>query len=288
MPQTLLAILGLMVTVLLSFSTQREVVSSQREMIANELEVMGTGIALEAMETIRTRAFDNATLDATEVVTKGNFSFPFSDGNKCRVFHDGSGVKCEDLDDFHNMLEATLEFEVSETESLPFHVNAEVHYVERNSEGDFVRVNHKTYQKEVLVTVQDAVSEGRRPYLTKPIHLSRTFSYNFGLDGSTGGGGGGVVQDEDETEFSNYTDWFLWRIEDDDIREDYAEVAQDYADSFGDHKKYKQQKKRFEDLAQAITEQNENKIRQGIRKNKTVQNFLQREWKEANEDNGNS
>ncbi len=208
MPQTMLALLALMIAMTLSFNTQREVIHSQREMIANELEVMATGIALRTMETIRTRAFDEAVvgdlygMHATSSFEEAPFNTDGEPGHACKVF-DAGGDTCDDIDDFHG-LEATIPFEM-DTLSIPFDVRVEVHYVG----GDLSASGTKTYQKEVTVYVQDALSASARPFLTRPIHLSRVFAY----------GDQAHAGDSSEGWFEDFMGWFMDMLDDDDFKE---------------------------------------------------------------------
>lgn len=177
MPQTALALLALMLATLMSVTMQRRVVDGQREMLANEMEVMATGVALQAMETIRTRAFDQAVVNNTHAdlsaFTYSSDSDHFSTGRACRVFETGSDV-CDDIDDFHKMKTATRAFDMLGTD-IPFTVDVHVQYVG----DDMKRYNSRSYQKEVTVYVQDKIGEGKTPFLYEPIEMSRVFSYKF-------------------------------------------------------------------------------------------------------------
>jgi uncharacterized membrane protein YgcG len=198
MPQTILAVLTLMVTITLSLSTHRQLADQKRGMMRNEIEVMATGIALQAMETIRSRDFDrfvadhpNETADDPQEDFEPKSSWTSGD---CEVFHE-SGADCNDIDDFHGMNAAKIKFEMGGTgKKMPFHVRVQVRYMTLDSDDNFVPAGHQTYHKEVRVKVQDAPSGGV-PLLDAPIRLSRVFSYNHraknGHDGGTPSGGGG-------------------------------------------------------------------------------------------------
>lgn len=196
MPQTILAILALMITITLSLGAQKQTTRAQEKMIANELEVMATGVALEAMERIRVRAFDEKTTSGDEVYTKDEFEHPAEwegrgENWTCETFHgSGSSSDCDDLDDYHKMKPAILEFDMGKDPggnalNFPFEVEVRVTYVDEDLEA----VSEQTYQKQVTVYVQDKPQPGGRTILKRPIELQRTFAYNFRDDGRGHGGG---------------------------------------------------------------------------------------------------
>lgn len=222
MPQTILTILALMITIGFSLSTQRQVIDTERKMVANEMEVMAAGIALESMEKIRTRAFDNAVVEDPHTVhSKGNFSYKtptdhFSTGNTCKVFHGGAGDGCEDLDDYHKMTPATVSFKIGEDKhgndiAVPFTVKVEVQYVDESLARS---TSGPTYQKEVQVFVQDQPQGGAPSYLRRPIHLSRTYAYNFaGNADGHGGGSEGHFQGDGIEQFEKFMNWLVDKLE---------------------------------------------------------------------------
>lgn len=197
MPQTMLALLGLMIAITFAFNAQRETVQSRQQILANELEVMATGIALQTMETIRTRAFDQAVIKMKSPAVS-DFS-TIQSGKKCRVFNDGRGAPCDALEDFNRMRALPLEFDMGGGKTIPFRVRSEVTYVDDN----FQPVTYPTRSKQVTVYVIDQSMSGD-PLMRSEIHLRRTFSYNFvtgGTSSTENGAGhnqGGHGKDKDK------------------------------------------------------------------------------------------
>ena len=182
MPQTLLAILGVMLLGTTALTIHASKAHLQSRAIAREMEEMGTSLGLEVMEVIRSRAFDQAVIDKTvtgaasdlNLFSYNNSSNHFTTNRGCSVFGTGS-YDCDDLDDFHKMKTATMPFVIG-LDSVYFDVDVEVEYVDNYTE----RHNGRTFNKQVRVFVQDAwPMSGRDPYLPRPIEISRIFSYSF-------------------------------------------------------------------------------------------------------------
>lgn len=173
MQQTLLALLALMTASFLSFSQMQAIVKSEQEMVRTELEEMATGIAMQSMEVIRARAFDDALVDvpSDSSVSVSDFTaMPFTSGNDCEAF--GGTDECDDVDDFHEMQPATVPFEIPD-DQIDFRVEVEVSYVDASMQP----TSSKTIRKEVTIRVQDIQSDGT-PVLDRPIVFSETLAYN--------------------------------------------------------------------------------------------------------------
>lgn len=182
MPQTLLAILGVMLLGTTALTIHASKAHLQSRAIAREMEEMGTSLGLEVMEVIRARAFDQAVVSKTttgkasdlNLFTYNNSTNHFPTNRGCSVFGTG-GYDCNDVDDFHKMKTATLPF-VLGLDSVYFDVNVEVEYVDAST----TRKNQRTFYKQVTVKVQDTWPvSGRNPFLPKPIEIARIFSYSF-------------------------------------------------------------------------------------------------------------
>ncbi len=180
MPQTLLAFLGMMVVGMYSLNTQRYEMLVQNRDIRREMEEMAGSVALEAMEIIRTREFDQAVIDGSTTGALTDlllFSFnlgenQFTTGNQCSVFGTG-GDTCDDIDDFHSMETAIRPF-VLGTDTVFFAVDVDVRYVT----DELVPSAFVTTNKEVTVKVQDYWVDGSA-YIAKPIELTRVLTYEF-------------------------------------------------------------------------------------------------------------
>ena len=172
MSQTLMAFLAMLIVSLLSFNQQRALLQAYDAMIDDELEVMASGVAMQAMEYIATQAFDdNAPVSTPTALTMP----PFETGQACPLGSaTGGGYDvCDDLDDFHQMQWEQVPFAL-DADTLFFAVRAEVYYLD----AALQRISTPSYTKEVVVTVRDWQGfSGARPLMRSPVRLSRTFSY---------------------------------------------------------------------------------------------------------------
>ena len=182
MPQTLLAFVAIMLVTTYTLSVQQQYVFNQQKDVSREIEEMAGSVALEVMEVISARPFDQAVLDGTVTGTLDDlplFSFVnatdhFTTGHACSVFGTGADL-CDDLDDFHKMQTALIPFAMG-VDTVYFNVDVEVYYVDDNLE----RVDDRSFNKAVTVTVKDTwPGSDLEPYLAQPIELSRIFSYEF-------------------------------------------------------------------------------------------------------------
>lgn len=178
MQQTLLALVALLIATMLSFNQKQASLQGQQQVVRAELEQMALGVATQSMQMIRARAFDAATRTASSdsVVKKSNFkpesSFP--SGNRCKPFFPKKpNTSCKAVEDFHEMAPATRTFEFP-TGNFKFEItDVKVRYVK----DDFSDASGKTYQKQVILKVQDVPSGGGSPRLAEPIKYSEVVSY---------------------------------------------------------------------------------------------------------------
>ena len=176
MQQTLLALLAMALAVTFSYSNQVKYVSTSQELIAAELQEMGGAAAVEALEIVRARAYDQAILDGDEITDPTDFTFNgidehFDTGRHCEAF--GGSDECEAVEHFHKMQTAEQPFIISR-DTFYFAIDIEVEYVDAN--GD--RSSVPTTRKKVQTTVRDTWPDsGREPFLERPVRLSRVFSY---------------------------------------------------------------------------------------------------------------
>ncbi len=178
MPQTLLAFLAMIVVGSHALNTQRFEMMVQQRDITRELEEMGGSIALETMEIIRSRAWDQAVIDGLvageaadlDLMELGQSS-QFETGHECGVF--GGANNCDDIDDFHDMQTAVRPF-IMGTDTLFFSVDVSVQYVTAGLAHSAI----VTANKEVTVDVLDYRTDGET-FFNTPITLSRVFSYQF-------------------------------------------------------------------------------------------------------------
>lgn len=178
MSQSLLALLALSVVTTFAINIQQKRIYTQRVTISREIEEMAASSALEVMEVIRSRAFDQAVLDGTTSGTAGDLSeftasYSFPTGKDCSVF--GGDDPCEAIEHFHEMETALRPFSMG-MDTVYFSVDVEVTYVD----DDFQPTNDREFHKQVTVSVQDAwPNGGAQQFLLTPITLSRVISYGF-------------------------------------------------------------------------------------------------------------
>jgi len=178
----MLAFVAMMVITTFSMTVQQRSILTQRQDFQREIEEMAGSVALESMEIIRARVFDQAVLDGTVDGSLNDlilFSFNsandhFIPGNACSVFGTGADI-CDDVDDFHGMQTATVPFQIG-VNTINFSVDVEVIYVDDLAQ----RVNNPTFNKEITVTVKDVwPGSGIQPFMPLPVKLSRVLTYEF-------------------------------------------------------------------------------------------------------------
>lgn len=169
MPQTLLALAGLMAAMLFSVNYQQSVIQSHRVAVNAEMEVIASALASETMHHIGTKPFDFAT--AALIVTPSNLDLSslthgdaFGSG---RAFDD-----CEEIDDFNEMQRLTKTYTVNDTLSLAFSIDATVTYIDADGNS----TSAQTWVKEVTLTVNGPQAPNGMDYLIKPVTLKRQFS----------------------------------------------------------------------------------------------------------------
>lgn len=186
MQQTLLSLVALLIVTLLSFSQQQASIRSQQQTVRAEYEQMALGVAMQTMEVVRARAFDEATkslpLDSTITDDPSTFTDEgeFGVTGDCKLHPDGSGVDCETVEEFDGTT-GTVPFLAGKDE-VSFEVTKiDVRYVTgslgttsldttgASSTGEF--------QKEVVISVQDDPSGDQSPRLPEPIRYSQVLTY---------------------------------------------------------------------------------------------------------------
>jgi len=201
MQQTLLALLGLLIVTLLSFSQQQADVRSQQQAIRAEYQQMALGVAKQSIEVVRAREyFDRAvrTHDDPDVedFTEESDS-EWWGGDDCIrqnefVSNPDGGHDCTAIEDFHD--DKTMAMENADGlivlpmpgGTVRFEVEFEVHYAEEDGSKIVRASSGPTGMKEVTVRVQDCQDQDSsnsdscdgEPLLPQPIVFSEVFSYS--------------------------------------------------------------------------------------------------------------
>lgn len=180
----MLALLGLIVATIFSFSVTEKSLHYQRAAITQEIEEMGASIGLRVMEIIRERDYESEILYPTAPLTpldpgaatvwdlQSRMANPLPTGRACAVFGAGA-FDCNDISDFNAMKTATLPF-VAGTDTLFFKVDVDVIYVE----SDLSPSPGVSFRKQVTVRVQDYWPGLNRTgaFIPTPIKLSRVMT----------------------------------------------------------------------------------------------------------------
>jgi hypothetical protein len=188
MPQTMLAILALMIALTFSNDATKRRIDFDRSNIRLEYAELGASIALRTIEVVRERPFD-ANLNAIGWFVDGEFmthqsilssvltglmakSFPTSAGRGCQVF-DASKPPCLDMNAFNAVDPFAMPYVIG-SDTLWFSVGIELGYVD----GDGLASSTPEMTKQVAVTVQDFWPDtGRKGvFIPTPIRLSRIVS----------------------------------------------------------------------------------------------------------------
>ena len=187
MPQTMLALLALVLTSLIAHNQQRLQQRAYQGMIRDELEVSATGTAQNVIELIGARAFDESsvpqTLSAVGAIdvprTASLFALESTFGVTdrgtagCHLTEPSATPECDDLDDVHGV-SGTVDVDMGGGRSLPFEAEVEIDYVTGPDE-DAPEATVPTLHKRVtLVMSSPLILDGQRPIVI----ISRVFSYD--------------------------------------------------------------------------------------------------------------
>ncbi len=156
MRQTMIGLLALMASMLISLNVQRASLSAQLDVIHSEMETIAGGVALDVLEHVGLKAFDEETKDGNTVESPEDLTpLPFSTG---KHYEDA-----DDLDDFNEMQTYVItEFD------FDFEVDIRVEYVD---EDDPEQVSTtQTFVKKVTVTVGNA-------NLPQPVQIAYVYAY---------------------------------------------------------------------------------------------------------------
>jgi hypothetical protein len=160
MPQTIGAFLAMLITSLLAINQQRAVLQSYEKMADDAMEVMSSGVALQCMDFISRKSFDDAVVGGFVTDPSQLEDLPFGSNVACDMT--GNGGACDDIDDFHQMSPDTLAFVARNGNMVEFTVTSEVFYVDQSLNPDSM-VTYETYAKMIVVEVQDVEGVMRSP-----------------------------------------------------------------------------------------------------------------------------
>ena len=171
MPQTLLALLALVLASLLTFNQQRLTLRAHNNLVEDELELAAAGLASEIVALIEGRSFDEKTTPSA--IADKNGKVPdnpnqFTDGDTfgaedrgpdgCDLLRPALTEECDDVDDvswdedtgespWHD-----VEVDLSHGRSFPFGVRVQVYYVDDPNSMD--EAASRTRHKRILIDVR--------------------------------------------------------------------------------------------------------------------------------------
>ncbi len=147
MPQTMLAVLAMMMFSLFAVQQQEKVYLSQSTMIRQAVSAMLNGAAVERLEEIGSKGYDQAIVDNETVTNSTQLAAPDSE------FGPGNDHTPEDdVDDFHTAVD-TL-YRAIGADSLGFVVSSEVVYASESNPEEAAPSGVRTKYKRVTVTAR--------------------------------------------------------------------------------------------------------------------------------------
>jgi hypothetical protein len=141
MPQTLLALLALVVASLLIFNQQRLTTQAQTRMVTDEIELAASGLTSDILEFAEARSFDEATtppvINAAQSVPASADRFSaatlFGPADRgaagCDLLQPGLTPECDDLDDLGGLASVPVDVVLANDRRVPFTATLTVDYV---------------------------------------------------------------------------------------------------------------------------------------------------------------
>ena len=185
MPQTLLALLALVLASLLVFNQQRLATQAQTRMVTDEMELAASGLVSDVMEFAEARSFDEATtvvaIRASGVVptntstftAAGQFGAADRGATGCNLLRPGLTLACDDVDDLSGLTWVPIEIDLADNRRVPFTVRIAVTYVldATTQTASSVPTRHKRVSIDV-----------RSPFVRRGtsnvMHITRVISYD--------------------------------------------------------------------------------------------------------------
>lgn len=143
MPQTLLALLALVLASFLTFNQQRLTSRSHHNLVTDELELAAAGLASEVVAFVDGRSFDeNSTPEAiadedgdmpsddgSDFSSGGSFGASDRGPSGCDLLRPSNTPECDDVDDVDSDEWRPVRINLAHGRSLPFDVRTQVYYV---------------------------------------------------------------------------------------------------------------------------------------------------------------
>lgn len=146
MPQTLIAILAMVITTLFAFNQHKSVLTSRMNMIRQDVSMRATGVAVDVMEEIGAMAFDDATKTGKASDANLLSDLPLALDSSDVEQDESGGV--DDIDDFNGL--TILRTRTHGAQTMNFEARPRINYV--SSDGTTI-VEVPTKFKRVSITV---------------------------------------------------------------------------------------------------------------------------------------
>ncbi len=154
MPQTMLAVLSMVVTTLFAFNQHRNVLNTRLNMVKEDMAIRSTGVAVDVLEEIGSMSFDEATRDGAVTSSGGLTSVYQTTFEHMSQYEESTQENMEsgganDIDDFNGaIMERTRTLN---EKTLGFRAEAIVSYVDPIDSS--TEVNYPTKLKKVTIKV---------------------------------------------------------------------------------------------------------------------------------------
>ncbi len=164
MRETILAVLALSIVTTMSLGIMSASVKNQIQQIDREMEVYASAVAMNVMDYVSSRSFDERTTpnewrSQVSEPDSSEFSFigDFGTVPACNLFEPyNDTVVCDDIDDVH-MADTAWQpypYVVDTLGTIPFEVNTRVMYADASSPDVVLRPTARTNTKKVVVSVR--------------------------------------------------------------------------------------------------------------------------------------
>ena len=216
MPQTLLALLALVLASFLTFNQQRLTLRSHQNLVSDEIELAAAGLASEVLAFVDGRSFDEESTPSAigdengmipeepDEFTEGATFGPTDRGaDGCNLLHPALTPDCDDVDDVAwdpDDLDddgwRDVEITLSHERTLPFEVRMQVYYVD--GPESMVEADAPTRHKRILIDIrspfagdEDGVYRATRVVSYDPIKAEMDYENSPYYDPTYGAGDGG-------------------------------------------------------------------------------------------------
>jgi hypothetical protein len=187
MPQTLLALLALVLTSLIGYNQQRLQQRAYAGMIRDELEVAATGTGQNVIELVAARAFDEASVPATmnslnlldvpreaSAFSLGTTFGPTDRGTAgCDLRDPTLTPDCDDVDDVDGV-SGRIDVDLGDGRFLPFDATLEVEYVTGPADDAPVALVPTLHKRVHLTMTSPLIEDGERAIVS----VHRVISYD--------------------------------------------------------------------------------------------------------------